>query len=136
MAKKTKRKNRKVYLEGVILLIIIIVLILWIISLNQDNPDEIVINNFEGLLKDRMIIKNETLDGNHLYSFDLHNTYDITKECSVTATITVGSEIVSFKDQYVGKIKPGKSASVSINLDALPQGRCLIQAVPQCKSVS
>jgi len=118
------------------LLIIIIVLILWIISLNQDSHKEIAINDYIELPKNRMIIKNETLGEDHLYSFDLHNTYDITKECSVTAIITVGPEIVSSKDQYVGKIKPGKSASASINIGALPQGKCLIQAVPQCKSVS
>ena len=136
MAKKTKRKNREVYLAGIILMIVIIVLILWIISLNQDTHKAIAINDYTELPKNRMIIKNETLGEDHLYSFDLHNTYNITKECSVTATITVGSEIVSSRDQYVGKIKPGKSASVSINLGELPQDRCLIQAVPQCNGIS
>ncbi|MEA3515393.1 MAG: hypothetical protein U9R34_07985, partial [Nanoarchaeota archaeon] len=120
MAKKTKSKNRKIDFAIIILLIIIIMLILWIISLNQDTHKSRAIKDYTELPKNRMTIKNETLEGDHLYSFDLHNTYDITKECSVTAIITVGPEIVSSKDQYVGKIKPGKSAPVSINLDELP----------------
>lgn len=136
MAKKTKNKNRKIDFTIIFLLIINIVLILWLISLNQDTHNAIAIKDYTRLLKDRMIITNEKMGDDHLYSFELQNTYDITKECLINATITIGSEMVSFKNQYVGKIKPGKSAQVSIYLGELPQGRCRIRAVPQCESVS
>ncbi|MCK5025024.1 MAG: hypothetical protein KAS15_00425 [Nanoarchaeota archaeon] len=135
-SKKMKNKNKTVYFAGIILLIIIIVLILWIISLNQETNNEMAINDYTELPKNSMIIKNEKLGENHLYSFDLYNTYDITKDCSVTATITVGSEILFSKNQSVGKVEAGNSIPISINIGELPQDRCMIQAVPQCKSVS
>lgn len=130
-----KTKNKKIYNILKILTITAIILILLIMLLNKFALKEKNSKLKTELSKDTILVNNEILSEEHIYSFELENRYNETKECWVTIKIAIGSKITPFKNQYIGYIKPNQSVPISMSLDGLPHGKAFIAAVPDCKDI-
>ncbi len=80
-----------------------------------------------------ILVQNEKITGDSLYSFDLLNIGDSDKECWVILEVTSDGELIETKKEYRGIVKSGKTISSSIKINKMPAGLSRLEIIPDCK---
>lgn len=110
-----------------------------LISENNQNNDKILENNPEiEVVQDNpisgVIVVDEDLIGDNIYSFNLYNMDNLDKDCIVAIMITQDDEIIFIEYQNVS-IKSDEVLPMQKSLE-IPPGDSTIQAIPECRGVS
>ena len=80
-----------------------------------------------------ILIQNEKLIGESLYSFELLNTGDIDKECWATLEVSAKGNIINRITKYGGVVKSGEYVTLEIKIDNLPDGLTHLNVIPNCE---